>query len=209
LAVAQPNGLNGKLTLTFSHVDAAGLLSGSAGESPIVGDATGQIALEANGGTMADLAQSLQGRVEANVVNGDILGIDIDQALRRSEKRPLSAASEFRHGRTSFANGRFAANVTNGKFQIVEATATGYGVATAVAGEFTAPDRRLALRLSSRQINADGAPKPGGAQLNVTISGPFDNPELDLDFDSFIRRSQAAAPLLDAVRRAAQSAEER
>ena len=54
--------------------------------------------------TMADLAQSLQGRVEASIVNGDIVGIDVDQALRRSDKRPLSAASDFRRGRTSFAN---------------------------------------------------------------------------------------------------------
>jgi AsmA protein len=196
VAAAQHEGLSGKLNIAFSHVDAAGLLNGASGQSPLVGDTTGQVALEATGETLADLAQNVQGRIEANILNGDIIGIDVDQALRRSEKRPLSAASEFRRGRTSFAKALFAANVENGKIEILDAQASGFGVATAIAGEFALPERRLALRLASTQADVDGTPKPDGASINVTIAGSFDNPDFDLDFESFIRKSQAAAPLL-------------
>ncbi len=199
VAAARPAGLGLKLTAGFTGVDAGAIAADLMRDKRIAGSATGQASLEAIGDCADELVQSLEGRIDATIENGDFIGIDLDQALRRNEKRPLSVPAEVRRGRTSFAKAQFAARIKDGVVEFDDAAATGFSLSTHVSGALRLPDRSLTMRLTASQTNIDGSPKPDAPSLSLEIAGSWDDPRLDFDFDSLIRRSNAAAPLLRAV----------
>ena len=189
-------GPSAKLTMSVSHLDAGALGGELLRETWLTGDLSGQTTLEGSGDCIEEIVQNLNGRVEATVENGDLIGIDLDQALRRTEKRPLSVPAEIRRGRTSFAKANFFAQIRDGKIEIDDAAAAGFNLATTMSGVLAAPDRTLALRLTANQTNVDGTSRPDAASLVVNLTGSWDDPRFDIDSDTLIRRSDAAAPLL-------------
>jgi AsmA protein len=164
----------------------------------ITGEAAGQFSVEGSGETVADLVRSLDGAGQVTFRNGDILGLDLEQALRRLEKRPLSIVTEVRSGRTGFDSASLSARLNDGLVEINEATVSGLGVQLAVTGSASLFDRTLQLRAMARQSGAN-ATRENGPQLMLEIRGPWEDPSLLFDKDSLMRRSEAAAPLLRAL----------
>ncbi len=194
-ANAREAGLGVKLTAGFTQIDAAALLGDLFRINLVTGEASGNLTLEGAGDCIADIVETLSGRIEATVQNGDILGFDLDSALRRTEKRPLSVASEMRRGRTSFARATLSGRIDNGNLELDETIATGFSLATQISGAVRLPERSLQLRLSSTHTAANGAPRPDAPRLNLDINGAWDDPQVLLDFESLLRKSEAAAPL--------------
>ena len=119
--------------------------------------------------------------------------------LKRLEQRPLSIAGDFRRGRTPFDRLDVALRIADGIASVEDVTARG---------------RRDPPRARRLGIDPDARPRPeghrragvGGAdaapvfELPFVVQGPWDDPIMLPDAQSLIRRSGAAAPLLDAVR---------
>lgn len=197
-ANARESGLAARLTAGFTQVDTASLLNDLFRVNVLTGEATGNLILEGAGDNVAELVETLNGRIEATVQNGDMLGFDMDSALRRTEKRPLSVASEMRRGRTSFVKASLTARIDKGQIELDDSTAAGFSLATQISGGIRLAERALNLRLSSHHTIASGAPKPDGPRLTLDINGAWDDPQVLLDFDSLLRKSEAAAPLFNA-----------
>ncbi|MDB5534388.1 MAG: AsmA family protein, partial [Hyphomicrobiales bacterium] len=161
---------------------------------------SGEISLQSSGDTVAQHIEAVDGKLRITVKNGELAGIDAEQALRRSEKRPLSVPTEVRIGSTSFQSADVAADITNGILTLDKGHVTGYGVGLDVGGAFNLPEQSLRLDIGVSPARRPEAMPNGsnGSILNFNLTGPWDNPNFILDTDSLIRRSEAAAALLGA-----------
>ena len=189
-------GINLLATGVFSKVDAGAVMKEALRSIRLTGETSGQITLEGSGGSVADIVQSLDGSAQLSFRNGDILGLDLEQALRRLEKRPLSIITEVRSGRTGFDSVSVSAQLNDGIVAVQEATVSGLGVQLAVTGTASLIERTLHLRAMARQSGPTAASRENGPQLMLDIKGPWDDPSLVFDRESLIRRSEAAAPLM-------------
>ena len=192
-------GINLLATGVFSKVDAGAVMKEALRSIRLTGETSGQITLEGSGGSVADIVQSLDGSAQLSFRNGDILGLDLEQALRRLEKRPLSIITEVRSGRTGFDSVSVSAQMNDGIVAVQDATVSGLGVQLAVTGTASLIERTLHLRAMARQSGPTAASRENGPQLMLDIKGPWDDPSLVFDRESLIRRSEAAAPLMRAL----------
>ncbi|HEX2510797.1 MAG TPA: AsmA family protein, partial [Microvirga sp.] len=99
---AVSDGTDFKAQGTFENVDAAGFLSDLGQGRWLAGQAQGQFVLETSGGTIADLVRQSHGRTTINVKQGELIGVSLNEALKRVEKRPLAASLDWKGGRTPF-----------------------------------------------------------------------------------------------------------
>ncbi len=178
----------------FTKVDSAPLLGEIFRSQTFSGEANGDFALVGEGATVSQVLNSLKGSANVNLVNGDIAGIDLENALRRLEKQPLSVASTIRNGRTSFRTASLNLDVAAGVATVRDFDAKGAGVEVTASGAASIARRQLDIAIHARQTGREddqAAPK-----LSMDLRGNWDEPNLVIDAQSLIRRSQAAAPLL-------------
>ena len=158
------------------------------------GKLSGDFSIAGDGASLGQIMRRLQGQARFELLNGDIGGLDLEQALRRLEKRPLSIASEIRTGRTSVTKAELQLNIEQGVARIKNFQAIGPGLIFDVSGAASIGRRSLDLSIRASQSgreNVEQAP-----QLSLGLTGNWDDPHLQIDARSLIRRSQAAQPLL-------------
>jgi AsmA protein len=194
------DGRDLKGNLSFSNVDMGAFLRDVARTPRITGTASGEISLLSSGDTVARHVEAVDGNLRISIKNGELAGIDAEQALRRSEKRPLSVPNEVRTGSTNFQSVEVTADISNGIVALSKGQITGYGVGLDVGGAFNLPEQSLRLDIGvSPARRPEAMPSTSkGSILNFNLIGPWDNPNFILDTDSLIRRSEAAAALLGA-----------
>ena len=178
----------------FAQVDSAALLGELFKSQRVSGEATGDFAFAGEGATIAQVLSSLRGTANVDLANGDIAGIDLENALRRLEKQPLSVASAIRSGRTSFRTAHLDLEVAAGIATVRGFEAKGAGVDVAVSGSASIARRLLEITIRARQAGRED--NEAAPQLSMDLKGNWDDPNLVIDAQSLIRRSQAAAPLL-------------
>ena len=184
-----------RAALGFSRVDMGALLSAGFRLDRLTGLGTGQFAGEAHGDTPADLLRTLSGDGRLTIEDGEINGIDVEQALRRVDKRPLSIGGEMRSGRTGFGTLHGDFSIADGVATLRDCAITGPGASLALTGGIQLADRTLDVGAVARQ---SGDAAHTGPQLRLEVRGGFDDPHLILDAASLVRRSEAAAPLFGA-----------
>ena len=128
------------------------------------------------------------------------MGLNVEQLLRRLERRPLSGTGDFRNGRTPFEK-------LTADFKITDGIAT---VENRQSGGLEGPARacRLGLDPGARFRSARGrgagvhhaADAPPAFELPFVVQGPWDDPILLPDTQACWPRSPVASPLLNAVR---------
>lgn len=190
-----PAGLDLQVAGNFAHVDSAAFLSDALQSAHVSGEATGQVTLEGHGQSLAEIMRSLAARGQFKLGNGEVSGVDLEQALRRMANRPLSIAIEVHTGRTRFSSASCAFHVAAGKADMNRCIASGLGVALAMTGSAEIGQRSLDLHVVARQTGTE-ANGPSAPKLHLDLMGPWDDPVLVLDSASLIRRSAVAAPLL-------------
>ena len=183
-----------RASAAFARVDSGAALNDIFRSQRISGAATGDMAFAGEGASFAQVLSSLRGTTKVKLVNGEVNGLDLEQALRRLEKRPLSIASEMRSGRTAFSEAQVDLEITGGVAKVKTLEARSPGVDISVTGSASIARRLLDLTIKARQTGReDNQPAP---HLNMDLRGNWDDPNLIIDAQSLIRRSEAAAPLL-------------
>jgi AsmA protein len=193
---AEPSGAGYlvKASAGFTRMDSALLLGELFRSQRLSGETTGEFDFAGEGANVSQVLSSLRGTASMDLANGDIAGLDLEQALRRLEKRPLSIASEIRSGRTSFREAHLDLDLAGGMANIRGFEARGPGVDVTVTGSASIARRQLDMTILAKQAGrTDAQPAP---QLSMDLKGPWDDPNLVIDAQSLIRRSPAAAPLL-------------
>ena len=68
----------------------------------MTGNGRAQFAVEASGGSPAAMVGSLTGTASLEAADGSILGVNLEEALRRSRRRPIDVERDMRAGGTAF-----------------------------------------------------------------------------------------------------------
>jgi AsmA protein len=155
------------------------------------------LTFDGSGTSVYDLARSLNGIMTLNSRKGAITGINIEQLLKRLERNPLSARGDFRGGKTPFDTLTVNLKVTNGMANVEDLRLEAPALRVSLTGFSSIPERDLDLKGTASLLTTD----PSAAfDLPFVVQGPWDNPIVWPDVQLLIRRSGAAAPLVDAVR---------
>jgi len=192
-------GVEFKSQLQFTDIDLDSTMSELFGLKRIEGKGDLAFTLEGTGSNVLALTRTLNGTTTLTGRQGALTGLNVEQLLRRLERRPLSAGSEFRSGRTPFETLSVALRITNGTATVESTSLEGAAVKVALAGSASIPARDLSLKGTASLVGATATDGRAPFELPFVVQGPWDDPLMLPDSEILIRRSGAAAPLLDSV----------
>jgi len=156
------------------------------------------VVLGATGSSPFGLAQTLAGTATLIGHDGAISGFNVEQLLKRLERRPLSGGGHFRSGQTPFETLKIAVRFSDGVATADDIQINGPNANLTLTGTASVPLREYDLKgVASLVSTSTGAAK---FELPFVVQGPWDDPLIFPDPVSLIRRSPASAPLLDAVK---------
>jgi AsmA protein len=187
-----------KAELQLTDVDLESCLVDLFGFRRLSGRGNVTTALEAIGTSPFELTQSLSGDLALTGHDGALTGFDVEQLLRRLERRPLSGTGDFRSGRTPFDRIDATLRLDDGTATIKDMHLDGPSVRLTFTGGASVPGREFDMKGVASLVAPAGSQAP--FELPFVLQGPWDDPLLYPDADSLIRRSPASAPLVDAVK---------
>ena len=198
-----------KAEFQFIDIDLESSGSELFGTRRLSGRGSVNVSLEASGSSPFGLAQTLDGNIALTAQNGALQGFNVEQLLRRLERRPLSGAGDFRNGRTPFTDLTATLRINDGIATAETIRLEGPAARLSLAGTSSLPAREYDLKGVASLVTAANAPP--GFELPFVVQGPWDDPLIFPDTESLLRRSPATAPLLDSrkARDAVRSAIER
>jgi AsmA protein len=191
------NGIAATSHMQFVDVDLADCLGEVFGMHRIEGRGNLAVNLDGSGNSVLAVTHSLNGTATLNAQSGALTGINVEQLLHRLERRPLSGNGDFRSGRTPFDQLAVDLKIDQGTVSIDDMHINGPAVRLAVAGQASVPTRDLDLKGVATLVSTTTTDE---FDLPFVIQGPWDSPIMLPDPQSLIRRSGAAAPLLDAAK---------
>ncbi|MEZ5890211.1 MAG: AsmA family protein [Xanthobacteraceae bacterium] len=198
VAITKTNeGAQLRSQLRLTNVDLETSLADIFGFRRLEGKGDLSLELDAEGRNVLALARTLNGSVTLAATKGALTGFNIEQLLRRLERRPLAGSADFRSGRTPFETLKIALRVTQGLANLEEGHFVSANVRLALSGRASVPARELDISGTASLLKEGAAPPT--FELPFFVQGSWDDPIMLPDTQALIRRSGAAAPLLDAV----------
>jgi AsmA protein len=187
-----------KAQFQFTDVDLQSCASELFGITKLSGRGNLNVSLVGSGSSPFGLAQSLDGTVTLTGHDGAIAGVNVEQLLRRLERRPLSGGGNFRSGSTPYDNLTVALKFADGIATAEDIRLEGPAARVTMTGTASVPAREYDMKGVASLISAANATP--SFDLPFVVQGPWDDPLIFPDPESLIRRSPASAPLLDAVK---------
>jgi AsmA protein len=199
LAVARAGeGADVRAQFQFSDVDLQACAAEMFGVSKLSGRGNLNVQLSASGSSPFGLAQSLEGTAMLTGHDGAISGFNVEQLLKRLERRPLSGAGNFRNGATPYNNLTISVRVKDGLATADDVRIEGPAARVTLSGTASIPTREYDMKGTASLATAGSAASE--FDLPFVVQGPWDDPLVFPDPESLIRRSPGAAPLLEAVK---------
>ena len=192
-------GADLKAQMQFADVDLETCLNALFGIRNLDGKGNLSVALESSGDSIMALTQALGGNATLTANDGALTGFNVEQLLRRLDRQPLSGTGTFRSGRTPYNKLTATIKIVQGTATVDELHIDGPTVGVKLGGTASIPTREVDLKGKASLIPAAGETSTG-FDLPFEVYGPWDDFIVRPDAQSLIRRSGAAAPLLDAVR---------
>jgi AsmA protein len=190
------HGADFRSQLQFTDVDLESSLNEMFGFRRLEGRGNMAVAIEATGANVLALTRTMNGTAQLIGRQGALVGLNIEQLLRRLERRPLSGAGDFRTGRTPFERVIVNVKIAQGTALVEDMRIEGAKVRLGVVGSASIPSREFDLRGVAALV-ASGPPEtPPSFELPFMVQGPWDDPIMLPDTQALLSRSPAAAPLL-------------
>jgi AsmA protein len=183
--------------LRFDNVDLAACLGQIFSVHKLEGRGTLALDIGGSGASVWALTRTLSGTASLNAHDGTLDGVNVEQVLRRLEKRPLSGAGDLHAGRTPFDQLVVSVKIEQGTMSVADLHLSGPAARLAMTGQASIPARDLDLKGNATLISSETANE---FDLPFTVDGSWDEPRILPDASILIRRSGAAAPLLDALK---------
>jgi AsmA protein len=158
------------------------------------------IAIDATGNSVLAMTRTLNGTASLSGRQGSLVGWNVEQLLRRLERRPLSGTGDFRNGKTPFEKLTAEFKIADGVATVETVNLEGSKVRVGLAGSASIPTRDFDLHGVAALASTTAADAPPAFELPFVVQGPWDDPILLPDTQALIQRSPVASPLLNAVR---------
>ncbi|MEA2905901.1 MAG: AsmA protein [Alphaproteobacteria bacterium] len=189
-----------KAQLRFSDIALEQALGDLVGIRRLEGKGDLGFTLDSSGGNVYELTQALNGSASLVSPKGAIVGINVEQLLRRLERNPLAGRGDFRSGKTPFDLLAINLKIAQGTASVDEVRIEGPAVRLALAGFVSIPTRDLDLKGTASLVASTARDAAPPFELPFMVQGAWGDPLIWPDAQALINRSGAAAPLLDAVR---------
>jgi len=199
ISKAAQAGVDVNAQVQFANVDLESCLGELFAVRRLEGNGDLSFTVEASGTSVLDLMKTLTGRAEIAANQGALAGFDLEQLLRRLERRPLSGAADVRGGRTPFEKLNAALKIVHGTASLDDVQMESRAVRLTVGGSASIPTRDLDLKGTATLVSSSARDKTP-FELPFAVQGRWEDPDMLPDAQMLIRRSEAAAPLLNAVR---------
>jgi len=189
-----------KSQMQFTNVDLESCLGQLFGLRRLEGKGNISFNIEGAGESVLAVTRTLNGTASLIGQNGALAGLNVEQLLRRLERRPLSGGGEFRTGSTPYDTIAVRLKVTHGTVAVEAVKIESNAVRLEMAGAASIPERELDLKGSATLVTANAKTGAAPFELPFIVQGSWDDPIMLPDAEALIRRSGAAAPLLNAAR---------
>jgi AsmA protein len=187
-----------KAQFQFTDVDLQACASELFGVNKLSGRGNLNVSLVASGASPFGLASSLDGTALLTGRDGAIAGFNVEQLLKRLERRPLSGGGNFRSGSTPYDNLTVQVRFNEGIATAEDIRVEGPAARLTLTGTASVPTREYDLK---GVASLTSAPNTGtGFDLPFVVQGPWDDPLVFPDPDSLIRRSPGASQLLESIK---------
>ena len=193
------SGVEVKSQFQFTDVDLESCLGQLFGLHRLEGKGNMSLSVEGTGESVLAVTRTLNGTAGLTGQNGAIAGLNVEQLLRRLERRPLSGGGEFRTGSTPYDKITVALKIAQGSIAVENMKIESPAVRLALAGSASIPERELDLKGTAALVTPV-RPDATAFELPFIVQGSWDDPIMLPDAEALIRRSGAAAPLLNAMR---------
>ena len=134
--------------------------------------------VEASGASPAAAIASLTGTASLEAADGSILGVNLEEALRRSRRRPIDVERDLRLGGTAFDKVDVLLALTDGSARVQRGVMTSHGVTADLSGLIEFVAQSWALRVNAVQTDAAGEESQDAAHLTLDIAGPWSAPTI-------------------------------
>jgi AsmA protein len=121
---------------------------------------------------------ALTGTASLEAADGGIAGVNLEEALRRSQRRPIDIPRDMRLGETAFDKLAVSVSLGDGRARIDRGVMTSRGVGAELEGFIDLAAQGWALRLTAVQTDATGEESKDAAHLALDIDGPWAAPEI-------------------------------
>ena len=185
--------------MQFANVDLEKCLGELFGMRRLEGSGNLAFAVDSTGPTVQALAGNLNGTIQVSAKQGALNGWNLEQIMRRLQRSPLSANSDFRNGRTPFDKLNIGLRIARGLATIEDVALEGPGVRLALTGSTSVLERELDLSGTANLIGNATSDANVLFELPFTVRGQWESPSILPDARTLIQRSPATGPLLDAV----------
>jgi len=187
-----------KAQFQFLDVDLQACAGELFGINRLSGRGNLNVSLVASGSSPFGLVQSLDGTAKLTGHDGAINGFNVEQLLKRLERRPLSGAGSFRSGSTPFDNLTVALKFADGIATTEDVKLENATTRVTLNGTIAVPNREYDLKGVASLVSAQKG--DSNFDLPFVVSGPWDDPLIFPEAESLIRRSTTVGPLLDALK---------
>jgi AsmA protein len=140
------------------------------------GQGTLEIALETTGRSPVEAVSGLGGSAALKLEQGAVSGVNLEEALRRSLRRPIDVARDMRIGDTAFDKLALKVALGHGIVHIVNGDLAAHGLAADLQGQIDLSAQNWDLRANAMQIDGAGQGSKDGARLSFDIQGPWSSP---------------------------------
>ena len=135
--------------------------------------------LESSGASVYALTKALNGTAALTSRKGAIAGLNVEQLLRRIERKPLSGGGDFRIGKTPYDTLTVNLKIVNGVANVEDVRMEGAAVGLGLSGTASIPARELDLRGTASLLSAGATVAPGvlpAFELPFMVQGPWNDP---------------------------------
>jgi AsmA protein len=188
--------------MQFSNVDLEKCLGELFGMQRLEGSGSVAFSIDSTGHNVQELAGNLNGTVQVTAKQGALNGWNVEQMMRRLQRSPLSANSDFRNGRngrTPFDKLNIGLRIDQGIAKIEDVELEGSSIRLALTGTTSIPQREFDLAGTANLITGAASDANASFALPFTVRGQWGSPLIMPDTRTLIQRSPATAPLLGAV----------
>jgi AsmA protein len=159
-----------------------------------------EVVLDASGNSVLALTRTMNGSAKLTGRQGAMVGLNVEQLLRRLERRPLSGTGDFRNGRTPFEKLNVDIKIVQGVATVENVNLEGSKIRLGLGGSASIPARDFDLRGVAALASAGTADAQPSFELPFVVQGPWDDPIILPDTQSLMQRSPLTGPLQNALR---------
>jgi len=187
-----------KAQFQLTDVDLQACASELFGINRLSGRGNLNVSLVASGASPFGLITSLDGTATLAGRDGAISGFNVEQLLKRLERRPLSGGGNFRSGSTPYDTLTVAVKFNDGIATAEDVRVEGPATRIRMTGTASVPTREFDMKGVASLTSTPNA--AAGFDLPFVVQGPWDDPLVFPDPDSLIRRSPGATQLLESLK---------